>query len=126
MQETWWEYVSRISGGAPQQDIAHRVGVDASRISGWKRGGQPSAQNAVAFARAYNRPAVEGLVAAAYLSPGEAGEVATIQTALADIPTEVILGEVRRRMDSGDNSQKWRWRNDLAGNGTGREARGVP
>ncbi|MBV8180641.1 MAG: helix-turn-helix transcriptional regulator [Mycobacterium sp.] len=98
MPETWWEYVQRISRGAPHKDIAAAAGVDPSRITGWKNGDRPNAQNAVGFARAYDRNPVEALIASGYLDQSEVSGVVELSASPARLSADDLLGEIRRRI----------------------------
>ncbi len=76
MTENWWDYVLRVSAHATSVDIADKSGLTPSAITRWKQGDVPRAENAIAFARAYNRPPKEALVIAWGLrerSPGPTG-----------------------------------------------------
>jgi transcriptional regulator with XRE-family HTH domain len=94
---TWAEYV-RGTGHA-RKDIAAAAGVSTSIVSRWLSGEiRPSAENVVAFARAFHLRPVEALMAAGYLEPGEvegAFEVTFSPTALAD---RDLLEELAHRL----------------------------
>lgn len=106
MQETWWEYVQRISAGATQKDIAETTGLDQSSISRWKRDGtNPTAAAAVAFARAYRRPPVESLIAASYIERSETAGVIEVAASVKTFHIDDLLAEVRRRIP--EDGQGW-------------------
>ncbi len=107
MPEAWWEYVQRISRGAPHKDIAAAAGVDPSRITGWKNGDRPQAQSAVAFARAYRRNPVEALIAAGYLDKSEVSGVVEVAASAARLSHDELLAEIRRRIQRPHEPQDW-------------------
>jgi transcriptional regulator with XRE-family HTH domain len=95
VSETWWEYVQRITGHAQQKEIAEATGIEQSRISRWKLGkSTPKAEAAVAVARGYNRPPVEALIAAGYLTTEDIDGVVEISVAPADLPSDEIVAQV--------------------------------
>lgn len=96
--ETWPQYVRRIAGSLTQAQIAAKMGgVSTSNVGRWVRGepGQPSAENVIAFAKAFNRPALEALNKAGYLldeyKPGE-------RTPLSEYSNAELMEEITRRM----------------------------
>ena len=102
--ESWWDYVQRVSAHAANKDIAAAAQMDASAISRWKRGDKPRAENVVAFARGYNRPAVEALLAAGYLTEQDItimGAVPVIRST-REIPNSELIEEMQRRLAVGD------------------------
>ena len=98
--ESFWEYVSRVTDRATNREIAAFIGVDSSAISRWKTGEQPAFKNALSFARAFNRPAVEALVAAGYLEVSDAFAHIELRTSVQSISDEELWQEVHRRWDS--------------------------
>jgi transcriptional regulator with XRE-family HTH domain len=98
MTESWSEYVRRISRGVDRKDIAAAAGIDASAISRWIAGAnRPDAVKVVSFARAFQKPPLEALVAAGYLEPEEVNA----KVALVDVrsmPTEELMAELARRL----------------------------
>lgn len=97
----WWMYVTRVSEGALQKEIAARAGVEQSTVSRWKRGGSvPDPVPVAAFARAYHRPVLEAFIAAGFLTAQEAGERPTALplSPLTSLTDDELLDEVRRRM----------------------------
>ena len=105
MSESWWEFVQRVSVGASNKDIAERTGLHASAISRWNRHGeQPTAQSVIAFARAYDRPAIEALIAAGYLTDQDLvimGAVPLVRS-ISDVPNIELVAEMTRRMETND------------------------
>ena len=95
----WWGYVVRVAGTDEQKAIARQSGIGTTVISRWfQEKNQPSAPLAVQFARAYNRPAVEALVEAGYLSESDASEVIEVHRGIEALGDDVLLSEVRKRM----------------------------
>lgn len=105
---TWWEYVRKTVGTDVQTVIAERADVAQATVSRWKLGKQAvDARGAIAFARATGRPAVEALVVAGYLEPGEARAQVTI-TRHEDPSDEELLELLRRRLESDQRSSDGR------------------
>jgi len=98
--ETFWEYVLRVAEHKQNREIAAMIGVDSSAISRWKTGEQPAFKNALSFARAFNRPAVEALVAAGYLDVSDAFAHVELYTSIESVRDEQLWQEVHRRWDS--------------------------
>lgn len=96
---TWAEYVH--STGATRKEIATAAGVSPSIVSRWLSGeNRPSAENVVAFARAFQLRPVEALMAADYLEPGEvdgAFEVMFSPTTLSD---RDLIAELTQRLSA--------------------------
>jgi hypothetical protein len=107
MSETWWEYVQRISANAPHKEIAAAAGVDQSRMTGWKHGDRPKADNATAFARHYNRQPVEALIAAGYLEASDVDGVVEITASASELTTDDLLHEVGRRFSAWHQTEGW-------------------
>lgn len=96
--ETWPEYVRRIAGDMKQEDISALTGISQTTVSSWLRGapGLPRAESVIAFARAYEKPPVEALVAAGYLDGGEAA--AKVRTPLSEYSNRELVGELSSRL----------------------------
>lgn len=97
MSGTWWEYVQRITRRAQQKEIAGATGLEQSSISRWARGKNTSAEAAVTFARAYNQPPIEALIAAGYLKTDDVGGIVKVESSIRDLPTEQLLEELQSR-----------------------------
>jgi len=95
--ETWGEYVRRIAGKMTIAQISNSSGVAQTNVGRWLRGerGQPKPESVIAFARAFNRPAVEALVAAGYISDDEAQIPA--RTPLSQYSYRELIEELQRR-----------------------------
>ena len=99
MNETWPEYLRRISGGATQGQIAERIGIGRLSVCNWLHGKtRPKAETVIQVARVYQRSPIEALLAAGYLRPDETGRAVELRTSLRDIPGEDLAGEIRRRL----------------------------
>jgi hypothetical protein len=92
----WWDYVQKHARGDSANLIAKKIDMIPSSVSRWKTV-PPKAENVVAFARKYDRPPVEALVAAGYLTQQEAN-LAPPSADLADASNDELLGEVKQRM----------------------------
>ncbi len=100
MATTWWSYVERVGKGAAQKDIAEQSGIDAGALSRWKTGQtpRPSAELAIQFARAYSRPPAEALVAAGFITEGEAGKTIEVHRGLSDVADDELIEELKVRL----------------------------
>jgi hypothetical protein len=114
MPETWWEYVTRISDGAAQKDIGPAAGVVPSQVSRWVKGSNPDAKHVIRFARHYQRPQVEALIAAGYLNEDEAAGIAQLTMSVRDMSSEglaseigSLVAELRRRVPAADQGEDW-------------------
>lgn len=67
MRVSWWEYVQEVAGTTNQTEIARRTGLTQPSVNRW-RSVSPRPENVVAFARAYNRPALEAFKEAGFLT----------------------------------------------------------
>lgn len=93
---SWWTYVTEKSGGATQTEIAERTGLTQPTVNRW-RTSKPKVDNVIAFARAYDRPVLEAFVAAELISKEDA-EITEVAADLAEVPTDDLLAEIRRRI----------------------------
>jgi transcriptional regulator with XRE-family HTH domain len=95
--ERWSEYVRDVAGGLNQLQIAAKTGLAQTNIGRWLRGepGAPRADTVIAFARAFDQPAVEALLAAGYLTSEEAE--AKARTPLAEFTMHELIEELNRR-----------------------------
>ncbi|MCH9722307.1 MAG: helix-turn-helix domain-containing protein [Actinomycetia bacterium] len=97
--ETWPEYLRRISGGATQAQIAARIGIGRLSVCNWLHGKtQPKAEKVISVARAFGRPPVEALLAAAYLGAEEVGGPVKVSVSLEQVLGELLGAEVLRRL----------------------------
>ena len=95
----WAEYVEDIVRDVPRDVVARAAGVHPSGIGRWlRKQNQVRAEQAVAFARAVGRPAVEALVHAGYLEPEEAAAVIEIYQSRKALSDEVLLDELACRL----------------------------
>lgn len=86
--------MSEVSGDDSTYKISEKMGGKAkpSTVARWQTT-QPDGPNVSAFARAYQRPVQEALVAAGIITPEEAQGVD-----LADLDDEALLLELLRRV----------------------------
>lgn len=95
----WAEYVKRVAPGKTQTEIASLAGIDQTGVSRWLNGQSvPRVESVITFARSLGRSPIEGLVAAGYLNPDEAGIAPDLQISVRELPTEELLAEIRRRV----------------------------
>jgi transcriptional regulator with XRE-family HTH domain len=100
VEEHWSAYVRRVVGADMNQlDIAARTGLAQTNIGRWLRGapGQPRADSVIAFARAFNQPPLEALIAAAYLTAEEANATVILRPGLVDYSSAELLAELSSR-----------------------------
>jgi len=100
-RDKWRDYVLSVTDGDAQIEIHHKSGIDQSTISKWlnptrERRPAVTSETARRFASAYNRSIIEVLLHAGVLSEKEAGMKADPPPALADIPYDVLVAEIRR------------------------------
>lgn len=101
---TWWAYVTRLSGGATNVEVAAAVGISPPSVSRWKTGSNPDPKQAAAFARAYGRPVLEAFVAAGFLTSEEARQRPSAAPSLAQLSDDDLLAEVASRMKGGSDA----------------------
>jgi transcriptional regulator with XRE-family HTH domain len=112
---TWSEYLKRHSQGDRQGVVAEKTGVQSSTVKRWLTGEtvRPSAQEAINFARAYNRSPIEALIHATYLNTDEVGQAVEIAGSMKDVADESIIEELSsrlaeyRRLLTGDEGEGW-------------------
>lgn len=104
-QETWPEYLRRISEGATQAQIAERVGLGRLSVCNWLHGKtQPKAETVIVVARAFGRPPVEALIVARYLGTQEVAAAVELRSSLTAVDGEILAAEVTRRLTSDQNT----------------------
>lgn len=94
----WMDYVKRVAGSDTPSDIARRTGLGPSSVTRWQISA-PKPDNIRAFAKAYNRPVLEAFVEAGLLTQEEA-DVTTLPADLAEVDSDALLAEIRRRLPS--------------------------
>ena len=96
----WSEYVAACIAGRNQADLALLVDVNQSTISRWARGkgSRPSADNAMALARAVDDSPITGLLAAGFLREDEIDGVVRVSEGLSTAATDALLTELGRRL----------------------------
>jgi transcriptional regulator with XRE-family HTH domain len=100
VMEDWSAYVRRVTDGLNQLEVAAKTGLAQTNIGRWMRGEHvvPKAESVVAFARAFNEPPVEALVAAGYLTAEEAGAKARkVRTPLREYTEHELIDELSSR-----------------------------
>lgn len=99
MTSDWGSYLRQITGNASGAEIARTLGVSDSKVSYWKRNERPpTISEAIKVARVYNRPPLEGLVAAGYLADDEVPDHLTVQTpGLGTFTDAQLADELLRR-----------------------------
>lgn len=99
---SWPDYLTRISGGDQQKDIATAARVSGPTVSRWMAGDQGvDPATAAAVARHYGRPVLEAFVAAGYLTEKEA-RGRFVSPDITQLSDDELLAEVRRRMKRED------------------------
>lgn len=99
---TWAAFVRNAIGTTTQHAAANRLGVHPTTISGWLNGRYtPTAGMAIAFARAFDLTPWETLVAAGHLTAKEAALREATLIDPADIPGDVLVAEMGRRVAAG-------------------------
>lgn len=99
---TWATFVRAAIGSTKQHAVATRLGVHPTTLSGWLHARYtPSAEGAIAFARAFNLSPAEALVAAGHLTTEEAALRKAKIVNPADIPGDVLIAEMTRRAAAG-------------------------
>ena len=102
-EPTWWAYFRRTAGTETGRVIAEAAKVSEPQVSRWKSGkNRPDADALVRFARHYERPPTEALVAAGYLSPDEADEVIEVAMSTGDLAVDDLIEEMRRRIGTAE------------------------
>lgn len=99
MNETWPEYLRRITAGQTQSQIAERVGVGRLSVCHWMHGKtRPKPETAIAVARVYDRSPIEALLAAGYLRAAEVRLPIETRPSPQGLSAEQLAAEVRRRL----------------------------
>lgn len=99
----WSAYVRRVIGDDRQADAAARTGVDQTTISRWLNP-RPGAVGSlrihpvVAFARGYEQPVLEALLAAGLLEPGDIEDRGQLVPDLRAVPDVELAAELHRRL----------------------------
>ncbi|MDV6309946.1 helix-turn-helix domain-containing protein [Gordonia amicalis] len=100
-EPSWWTYIRRIAGTETGRVIAEAAGVSEPQVSRWKTGkNTPDADKLVEFARYFNRPPLEALIAAGYIRQDEAAGDIEVHTRPQELSDEELLSEIKRRMEA--------------------------
>ncbi|MFC7103897.1 helix-turn-helix domain-containing protein [Nonomuraea rubra] len=86
--------MQKITGAASQPAIAERVGIAQSSVNRWKTV-IPKSENVIAFAKAYNRPPLEALLAAGLVSEEDI-ELTQVPRDYAEMTAEELVTEMGR------------------------------
>lgn len=97
-QETWAEYVKRVTRSMSQNRVAELTGIAQTNVGRWLRGEAPRSESAVQFARALGEDPLEALVAAGLLDTDELKTAVTLHTSLTEVSDSDLAGEVQRRL----------------------------
>lgn len=97
----WWSYVQTVSAGAPNNEIADRVGIDKSNVTRWKQGSRPAVDFVLKFARSYGRPVVEALAEGEYITDDEA-EIREVKIGVSDLATVELARELLTRVEAAE------------------------
>jgi transcriptional regulator with XRE-family HTH domain len=94
---SWAEYIRHIGG--TRKNIAAATGVSESLVSRWLSGDvHPSAENVVAFARAFHVPPVEALMVTDYLNPDEVEGAFEVRFSPKALSNEEFVAELADRL----------------------------
>ena len=100
--ESWTEYVERVLAGFPRKDAARQAKISEPTLSRWINpapGKRPSAENVVAFARAFHQSPVKALLAARYLTAEDIPNgVIEVYQARSELSDDELIAELRTRL----------------------------
>lgn len=99
--DAWWEYVEQKAAGDSQADIARKLGVNKTTIWRWKdQRSSADHEMAIRFARAYNLPVAEALVAAGHITEDEA-KLTEVRVRIepSDLDADELAAETKRFVD---------------------------
>lgn len=96
----WSEYVRSHAAGRNQEDLALLVGASQGAVSRWMTGKTqaPSAEKAIAFARAVGDSPVLALVASGHLRADDIEQAVRLAPDLPDLDAAALLIELGRRL----------------------------
>jgi transcriptional regulator with XRE-family HTH domain len=96
----WGEYIKKYSRGDAQGVIAEKMGVQSSTVGRWVRGEtkQPEAEQAINFARKYDRSPVEALIHAGFIKTEEVGKAIEIAGSMRDVSDAALMDELAGRL----------------------------
>ena len=95
---TWATYVRAAIGDSKHRAVASRLGIHFTTLSAWLHGHRiPSAEAAIEFARVYDLPRTDALIAAGYLTPEETADPPPSWIDPTKIPSDILLAEIGRR-----------------------------
>lgn len=102
-ENRWWEYVASALNGMSALEAGRKAGFDSSAFTRWKKGARPDVDFVVKFARAFDLPVVQALVAAGFITDEEANvrEVAIGQREAVLAAPPALLAEAVARLRPG-------------------------
>ncbi|MGN8024737.1 hypothetical protein [Microbacterium sp. 22242] len=100
MGETrWWIYVQTVAGKVQAIEVANKVGIDKSNVTRWKQGNRPAVEFVLKFARSYDRPVVEALAEAEYITDAEA-RIREVKINVQDLSDVALARELLSRAEA--------------------------
>ena len=90
----WAEWVSRVTRGETSRQVGERIGHSHSTALRWMR--DPSPDQVISLAVAYNADVVEALVAAGWLAEGDVG-LLNLDVTLRRLSSVKLTRELYRR-----------------------------
>lgn len=101
----WYAYVFGAMRGMTAYEAAKRSDISQSTFTRWKDGQEPDLRVAVKFARGLGLDVLEALAATGLITPDEAGIDVGGHLDITTVPTEDILGEIRRRLSENSGAE---------------------
>lgn len=92
----WYEYVRRWAAGTSNEKVAANIGVTGATVGRWKLRA-PNPRDVSAFCRYYDRPVLEGMIAAGFLTEEEAGQPLN-SLAVGHLTDDELVAEIARRL----------------------------
>lgn len=96
---SWWSYVEGTLDGDSALEAGRKAGFDSSAFTRWKKGARPDVDFVVRFARAYERPVVEAIAAAGFITDAEAG-LREVQVGLHKLSDLELARELLSRVEA--------------------------
>jgi transcriptional regulator with XRE-family HTH domain len=110
-EESWAQWLNRITDGATQDEVALKVGVSRSTVARWGRRARVAPETIIAIAVAFDADPVGGLLAGKWMTMDQLSREGAA-VALRYIPSAMIVAELHERMVSGDqDAAEWALRN---------------
>lgn len=104
----WSEYVTTLVDGRNQTEIAAKCGVHQTTISRWMRGkgGKPTVETAVAFARACDANPLEALAVLDVIKVDDVVPVVHMRPSARELSDADLVAELKRRLETREMVQK--------------------